>query len=389
MFQIDSKGRLDLRRDKVSKSTAFGEIERKKVLFLLPSLGGGGAEQVTVTLMSHLDRLSFDPHLGLLEKVGPFLQDVPKEVPIYDLKATRVRYALPTLLRLVWSLRPQTVLSALAELNLAMGLIKPLMPRGTRLIVRVDISVSEDMAQTTRHSGLWRWLYRHFYSSADKIICVSDFVRNDLAEHFGIPLKKMVLIYNPVDVQRVRQLADVGESPYLGGGPHLLAIGRLSWQKGFDVLLDALALVRKKILAQLTILGEGPLETDLKAQKERLGLMESVRFVGFQTNPYPYFKHADLFVLSSRYEGLGNVILEAMALGVPVVATDCPGGVREILAGWGMGLLVPNLNPQALADGIISALSDRAPSASRTGNLEGVPDKFKIERVMKQYEDLF
>jgi len=313
---------------------------------------------------------------------------VSPDVPIHDLRSSRVRYALPALLRLVWKLRPHVVLATLRELNLALLIVKPLLPRGVGLIVREGISVSADLAQDSQYPGLLRWLYLHYYARADRIICVANFIRNDLAEHFGIPLAKMVVIYNPMDVERVRHLADAGENPLADPGPHLVAAGRLWKQKGFDVLLDALALVRNLLPVKLTILGEGPLEVDLKAQSERLGLSGAVRFVGFQPNPYPYLKHADLFVLSSRYEGMPSVILEALSVGTPVVATDCPGGVREILTGSRMGRMVPSSNPRLLAEAIVSAIESKKEKPSKTQDLEALLEKFGVERVTAQYEDL-
>ena len=372
----------------VSERTRQPETQRRRVLFVLPSLLGGGAERVMVILLRHLDRSRFEPHLALVNRTGPYLSEVPLDVPIHDLRSGRVRYALPTLLRLVWKLRPHVVLATLRELNWALLILKPLLPRGVKLIVREGISVSAYLAQDSQHPGLSRWLYRHYYARADKIICVADYIRNDLAEHFGIPLAKMILIYNPMDVERVRHLADAGENPLTDPGPHLVAVGRLWRQKGFDVLLDALALVRNLLPAKLTILGEGPLELDLKAQSERLGLSGAVQFVGFQPNPYPYLKHADMFVLSSRYEGLPNVVLEALSLGTPVVATDCPGGVREILQGCSMGCVVPSSNPPLLAEAIISAFKSRKEKSSNARDMAGLLDRFGVERVMAQYEQI-
>lgn len=361
---------------------------RRTVLFVLPSLTGGGAEHVMVMLLQHLDRLLFEPHLALLEKTGPFLKEIPDDVPVYDLKTPRVRYAIPALIRIARRLRPDAVLSTLYELNLAMVLVKPLLPKESRLIVREAISPSAQLALASRYPRMFGWLYRRFYARADKIICVSNYVLNDLAEHFGAPREKMVTIYNSVDIDKVRRLADAVANPYPGLGPHFVAAGRLTLQKGFDLLLDAMAVVRRTLpLARLTILGEGPLDSDLQQQRERLGLTEVVRFIGFQSNPYPYLRHADLLVLSSRYEGMPNVVLEALALGTPVVAVDCSGGVKEILAGCMMGWLVPTSDARRLAETIILGLASR--TASRPPeDLEEFLGKFRIERMIREYEDL-
>jgi len=362
---------------------------RKKIIFLLPSLRGGGAERVAVTLLQHLDRGRFEPHLALVEAVGPCLTDVPQDVPVHDLKAGRARYAMPAIIRLAWKLRPQVVLSTLGHLNLVVILARPFLPRAVKLLVCEATIVSTCLAMQEGHARVWTWLYRHFYKFADKIICVSDSVLIDLVQNFAVPREKTVRIYNPVDVQRIKRLADSAPSPYQAPGPHLVAAGRLSNEKGFDLLLDAMALVRQTFpSAQLTVLGDGPLEAGLKAQRDRLGLREAVHFAGFQPNPFPYFKHADLFVLGSRYEGLGNVVLEALALGVPVVATDCPGGPREIAEGIAGVTLVRPANSQLLADAAVNLLTGRVPllpALSRPISFE----KFSARRIVAKYESLF
>jgi glycosyltransferase involved in cell wall biosynthesis len=355
----------------------------------MPNLGGGGAERVIVTLLRHLDRSCFEPHLALVEAVGPFLKDVPADVPLHDLKARRVRHAFPRMIRLSWRLKPHVVHSALGELNLATVLSRPFLPPRLRLLIREDSSPSAQNAQGRKHPRLWNWLYRQFYPRADRIICVGDYVLDDLADNFGIPRGKMARVYNPVDIDMTRRLAEAGGNPYSGKGPHLVAAGRLSKEKGFDVLLDAMPLVRAAISdAGLTILGDGPLKPDLLAQRERLGLCEAVRLVGFQPNPFPYFKHADMFVLSSRYEAFGLAVIEALAVGTPVVASDCPGAVREILVDCPKARLVPPSDPKALAEGIISALNFASRELQPDQSLEAYLTRFDVETLVRDYEEI-
>ena len=361
-------------------------LESVRVLLVVPSLAGGGAERVIVTLLERLDRSRFEPHLALMRAHGPYLKEIPADVPVHDLAAWRVRTAIPALVRLTRRLRPQATLSTLAELNLAMCLARPFMPRRCRLLLSEQVSPSARLLAATQHPGAWRWLYRHLYPRADAIVCVSDEVLNDLAEQFGIPRRKLARIYNPVDVGRLSALA-AGPNPYIGDGPHLVAAGRLHRQKGFDLLLDAMPLVRARVpTAELTILGEGALEAELKSQRDRLGLTESVHFLGFQENPYPFMKHCNLFVLPSRYEGGASLVaMEALALGRPVVAADCPGGVRELLAKCPLARFVPIENTPALAAAIIEALEcGGGPSAAP--DVESCLDPFRAERVVRQYE---
>jgi glycosyltransferase involved in cell wall biosynthesis len=169
-----------------------------------------------------------------------------------------------------------------------------------------------------------------------------------LMEGFHISAENIVCIYNPVDVERINNIANMGENPFAdkGVGPHIVTAGRLYNQKGFDRLMRAFpALLKLRSGAQLWILGQGPRESEYKGLRVSLGLADCVHFVGFQKNPYKWFKHADLFVLSSRYEGLPNALLEAIACGCPVLAIDHPGGTREILALLGqLSRLTPRLD---------------------------------------------
>ncbi len=373
----------------VDKITHPVTSRRTKVLFLIPTLEGGGAERVFSMLLAHLDRTRFEPHLAVLQIAGAYRQDIPEDVVMHDLKVPRVRYALPSIVRLVWKVRPQTILSTLGHLNLALILCKPLLPRATKLVVREAAVVSAVLPEETQHPKLWRWLYRRLYRRADTVVCLCDSMVKDMAEHFNVPRGKLVRIYNPVDVKRLQDLADSGDNPYTGAGPHLVAAGRLTRQKGFDVLVAAMPKVLMHYsTAQLLLLGEGPLRGDLIEQIEKLSLTDAVHLLGFQRNPWPYLKYADLFVLSSRYEGLPNILLEALALGKRVVATDCPGAIREIQnCGEGM-VLVPPDDPVTLAEAINSFCSRLIPSGKITETSKLALGKFDLQYAVGEYSRL-
>ena len=359
---------------------------RKRVLFLMPSLVGGGAERMMVMLLQHLDRSRFELHLALIEAVGPYLKDVPGDVLVHDLKARRVRYAFPGIIRLVRKLRPQVVHSPIFEVNIASILCRRFYPARTKILIREDISTSVQNLQLGRSHRVWSFAYR-LYGKADKVICVADYVLDDLAENFGVPRSKLVRIYNLIDVSKTRVLAAASGNPYSGNGPHLVAAGRLSKQKGFDILLQGMVLVRKVFPnCQLTILGEGQLRPELIAQRESLSLNEAVILAGFQSNPFPYFKHAHLFVLSSRYEGLPLALLEAIAAGAPVVASDCPGGVREMLRDCPVARLVRPSDPEALAQTIVSALKSANRQLQPDERLDAYLSRFDIKARVRDYE---
>jgi glycosyltransferase involved in cell wall biosynthesis len=362
---------------------------RKRVLFLVPTLGGGGAERVIVTLLRHLDRLRFEPHLALVEAVGPYLKEVPADVPIHDLKAKRVRHAFPGMIRLSWKLRPHAIHSTLRELNMATVLSRPFLPSGVRLLIREGSAPSAQNVHGGKHPLIWNWLYHWLYPRADRVICVGDFVADDLADNFRVPRRKLVRIYNPVDVNLARKLANATGNPYQGNGPHLVAAGRLSKEKGLDVLLDAMPLVCAAMPdAQLTILGEGGLKPDLLAQRQRLGLKEAVHLIGFQLNPYPHLKHADLLVLPSRFDAMPVVVIEALAVGTPVVASDCRGAVREILRDCPIARLVQPSNPKALAETIVSALNSANRALQPDEKLDAYLSRFEVKARVRDYEEI-
>jgi glycosyltransferase involved in cell wall biosynthesis len=271
----------------------------------------------------------------------------------------------------------------MGHLNIALIAAKPFFPRDTKLVVREAVIPSALFREENKNIRLWGLLYRNFYKRADRIVCLSDSMVSDLVENFGIPREKLVRIYNPVDTEKVRESAQTGNDPFAGTGPHLVAAGRICRQKGFDLLIDAMpAVLRHFPDAQLTILGEGPLEAELREQARNLGLQEKVIFLGFQANPWLYLKHADAFILPSRYEGVPNVLLEALTLGTPVVVSDCPGGIREIRDSVGNMAVVPPENPSALAEAIIAVCGNPAPSIESLG-------RFDLQQVVSEYSNIF
>jgi glycosyltransferase involved in cell wall biosynthesis len=366
---------------------------RVKVLLLLPSLAGGGAERFFCILLRHLDRSFFDPHLALFEVRGEYLPDVPADVVVHDLKCSRARYSVPGIVRLVRKLRPHVVLSTLPQANVALACAKSFLPPEVRVVLsEANIASAAFADGETANRSMWAWLYRHFCKQADQVVCLSNSIIDDMEHNFHVPREKLVRIYYPVDLDRVRELAANAGNPYSGAGPHLAAAGRLCWQKGFDVLLTAMVEVRAQIPgAHLTILGKGPLHGELTARAEHLGLADAVRFAGFQSNPWPYLKHADAFVLSSRYEGLPNVLLEALALGTPIVATDCPGAIREVQALYPDITLVPPEDPQSLAAAIIArckTLRARGEVSGSTGAPAKTLSEFSLPQIVGEYSKL-
>ncbi len=362
---------------------------RRKVLFLIPTLQGGGAERVIVTLLQHLDRSRFQLSLAVVNMHGAvFRHEVPDDVELIDLNCERVRYAVAGIVRLVWRQRPDVMLSTLGHLNLALAMVKPLLPRGVRVIAREASVVSENI-RAYRFPAAWAMACRYFYRRLDGVICQSGHMQRDLLSHFNLTSAKTCVIHNPVDIDRVRALADMpmAESDWpsqSGFGVHLVAAGRLGPEKGFDLLIEALAMCRNPSL-HLTVLGAGSLRLSLLALAAHRGVAQQVSFVGFQKNPYPFFRRADAFVLSSRFEGFPNVVLEALACGTPVISTPAPGGVREIVEGIEGCLLADDMTAESLSRAIQTFVQKSASKQVRVAS--GVVDPYAAQAIARLYEN--
>ncbi|MGA8259744.1 MAG: glycosyltransferase [Arenicellales bacterium] len=355
-----------------------------RVLFLVPSLTGGGAERVMVTLLRHLDRSRFEPILAVVDtRRAAFLDQVPKDVELIDLECSRVRRALPAIVRLIRRLRPEVVFSTLGHLNLGLAISRPLLPKGVKLIGRETTLVTLGL-EDRRHAALWRLGYRRLYRRLDRVVCQSRAMRDDLVENLAFPPDKVAVIHNPVDMERIGShlgrdgpaRADRSDGTTL----HLVAAGRLRTVKGFDLLLEAMALC-PDLPMHLTLLGEGPEEQALRRLAASLGLQGRAEFAGFVPDPFALFARADAFVLSSRFEGFPNVVLEALACGTPVIATPARGGLREIIDTIPQCELANEVSAEALAGAI------RSWAARRPGRVDAaVLAPFRVERIVSLYE---
>lgn len=358
--------------------------KRCKVLFLFPfpSLGGGGgAQRVISTLLRRLDRDRFEPHLALLNAARSDFDEIPKGVCVHSLNYRRVRYSLYGLVRLIRSISPNVVFSNIGHMNIALLLCRNFLPSETRVLIGESTSVQAYLQETTRLPGLWAALYRRLYKHADIVICLSETMKKELATDFTLPVEKLVRIYNPLDVEMIRSMAAVGGNPFSTPGPHVVAGGRFVHEKGIDLLLNAMPQVLKRFPnARLTLLGEGPLHPQLEEQAKGMGIAASITFAGLQTNPWRYFLHGDVVVVPSRLDGMPYVALEALALAKPVVATDCPGAIREINESVATIVLVRPNDPHALAEGIVAALQKTGPPLSLP-NL----DNFDVQSTVKSY----
>lgn len=352
------------------------------VLFVIPTLTGGGAERVIVTLARYLDRRKFRVTLAVVDTRNAVMRDeVPADVDFIDLGGRRVRYALFRIVALVWRLRPDVVFSTLGHLNVALAMVRFLLPRGVRTVARETTVVSCSLAMQ-KHRAMWESLYRRFYRRHDEVICQSNYMRDDLVQNYAFPAPRARVIHNPVDIERIRTLASAPVAlPELPANAiRLVAAGRLDREKGFDLLIEALRLLDDPTL-HLSVLGDGPLAANLASQVSRNGLSQRIHFAGFQPNPFSWFARADLFVLSSLYEGFPNVVLEALACGTPVVAVPAPGGTREILDGVGGCVIAREVGAAALAEAVKRWLSGERRRVADTA-----VERYRVDRIVGDYE---
>jgi len=357
--------------------------KKKKLMFVLPSMRGGGSERVISILLKHLRREKYDLSLVLLQKEGKYLSDIPKDITLYDLKSKKVRYSIFKLVSLIKQKNPDMVFSTLGHMNLMLSILRPWLPKKIKFIARESntVSIKNKYVQYPR---LFNFLYKKFYNNFDLIICQSNFMKMDLIKNYFIDENKIEVINNPVEINKINTLAYGDKPDFMNGKINFLSVGRLNHQKGYDLLLKAISEI-KNIDFLLTILGEGHEKKNLLYLVEKYNIQDKVKFIGFQKNPYLYMKHADLFILSSRYEGFPNVVLEANTCGTPVVAFDCPGGTKEIIQNGLNGYLCTCKNVHELADVIIKSLDY---NFDKNAIKKYTKDNYDVSIIVNQYEDV-
>jgi glycosyltransferase involved in cell wall biosynthesis len=341
-------------------NTGHSPENADRVAIFLASLEGGGSERIALNLAQGFAERGLEVDLVLQRAEGPYLAQVPDEIRIVDLRAGRMARAAFPLITYLRRERPPFLLSLMMGANIIAILSRKLARVDTRLVISEHLNISIASGNAVRlRSRYLPLMAKRTYPWADGIVAVSEGVAEDLARTLGLPRKKIEVIYNPVITPELLEKArEPVDHPWFQPGepPVILGAGRLTGQKDFPTLLRAFSLVRKERPVRLVILGEGEDRHELKALVDELGLAEDVEMPGFVDNPYGYMAGAAVFVQSSRWEGLPTVLIEAMALGKPVVATDCPSGAREILNDGRYGTLVPVGDVKRLAAGISAML---------------------------------
>lgn len=336
-----------------------------KLAFFVQDLRGGGAERNVVRRVNFIAALGHDVDLVLVRKRGDYLGEVDPRVNVVDLDCRRTMQAIPRLAAYIDRVRPVALSAHMTHTNVAAVLARMMARHKPRLVVVEHNQFDRNLALKT---GLVRLAYRSAgwaYRFADGIGAVAKGVATTLSRELDVPLERITVIYNPVVDDTVFERArEPASHPFLAGpDPVLVAVGRLTRQKNYPLLLEAMA--RLAVPARLIVLGEGDLRAELEARRDALGLSGRVDFPGFLPNPFAVMAAADAFVMSSDWEGLPTVLIEALACGTPVVSTDCPSGPSEILEEGRFGRLVPCGDAEALARAIEATLADPGEAAPR------------------------
>lgn len=368
-------------------------------MFVIPSLEGGGAERAASNLLNELSAANVGVTVVLFsKKIGYGLPDKikvryinlePHKNPIY----TIIKFFLIVfnLAKIIREEKPFNILSFMDYANIVTILSNILFVKKAKMTISVHIPPTMHLQRYSK--DFWNKiispLIRILYNKADKIIAVSDLIKNDLINNYRINNKKIVTIYNPVDISKINILTkeEISHPWFREDTPIILSVGRLSKQKGFNHLLKAFAIVQKEGDVRLLILGEGEEEEYLKGLSRELRISSNVYFAGFQENPYKYMKRSTIYVLSSFYEGFPNVLVEAMACGIPVVSTMYPGS-DEVIEHEKDGLLVPVADEKALAEAMLRLLKNPEERGKYSVEAKKKVESFSIEKIARQYKDV-
>jgi len=297
------------------------DVKKQLILFTLPNLNGGGAERVIINIIKSLDRDKFDIKLLLIDKVGVYFEYVPAYVEIISLDVKRVRNALPNLIKAINDIKPDIVFSTLNRMNILVLLASFFIDKNIKIYVR-EPNLPSAQIKNNNLSWWYKLMIKTLYPRAYKIVAQTPQMNQEIHKYFGIKKEKIITLINPIDKDTIDKNLQDAQNPFEDGYENFVAVGRLSYQKGFDLLIEVFAdVVKENKNYRLYILGEGEDRQKLEELITKYDLEKNVFLEGFQSNPHKYIKYAKAFILSSRWEGLPNVVLESLYIGTPVVMT--------------------------------------------------------------------
>jgi glycosyltransferase involved in cell wall biosynthesis len=357
-----------------------------KILFYIPSFSGGGAERNTVLIANDLVNRGIAVLCVVDRNIGPNKKLLDKKIIVITLMGEKKShfFSLLEYIKIIKLEKPNVVFSRIG--------LCPLKSAISRIFIKYwwIVSYHNPYEPTKPIGGRLTYIFSSFIVKlANKAFVVSNDIKDELVRNFGANKLKLQVIPNPINIEMIDRLrnkqlnskvaADLGNSKYL------LAVGRLSFQKGFDVLIDAFDLIKDKYQGKLLIIGEGESRQKLQQKIDTYGLNGRILLMGYQENPFQFYNTADAFILSSRYEGFGNVLIEALHFGLKIISTDCPGGPRDILKSGKYGLLCKVNDPEDMANSILNALKN---TCINTEKLIQYSTTFEVKNITNMYLDL-
>ncbi len=354
--------------------------------------GEGGAERTLIPLAEKLHQAGHELTLLLLRRpdAPEFFSHFPGTVVIAA-EGTSWRSKLRAVARLRKAVAEAELVIATSELTYTFVTWALTRWHGKPLIADIQVHLSRWIDDSCH--PIFHRLSRLIYPRINYIRCVSEGLVRDMQTNYQVPNENLHVIYVPFDVEAIERasvLSIAADHNHIFSRPTIIASGRFTTQKRFDIAIESLACLRRdhQIDARLLILGDGALRPQLEQRVRELNLSEHVFMPGFVENPHAYVGRSQVFLLSSDYEGLPRVLIEALASGCPAVATDCPSGPDEILEGGKYGLLTPMREPAAIAQALARVLNDAELSQTfrRTGFERA--KKFNLQNVVRQYEAL-
>lgn len=357
-----------------------------KVLFILPRMVSGGVERVTLRLVAGLQARGHECAFALRRAYGEFLPEAEARCAVHEVAAAGLHQFVPNLAKLIQAWKPSHIVTAFADVGVLTHLaikksgLKPLWVHGVHG-THDAVTANPGLKGRLRYQ-LDQYFAAWVYKKADKVVAVSHGVRDDILQRFKVDTNKVVTIYNPVLDES--QLIPRACSDGFASTPKIVALGRLARQKGFDILIEAMKQVPQPW--RLEIWGDGVERVALQNQIEICKLQEHIILCGHTSQPLDVLRQADIFVLSSRWEGLPTVLIEALCGQAVIVSTDCPHGPKEILEGGKYGILVANESSDALGAGLIKSLS-QTPPASHVEMLEKAAG-FSVRVAVQAWENI-
>jgi len=359
----------------------------ERIALFFGNFHGGGVQRVRLVLAREFLSRGVQVDLVVVNGEGELRKAVPEQARIIDLQANRTLWALPALVRYLRVHKPQAILSSQTHHNLLAIIARKLSRISTLLVVGEHHNLHENRKDEGLPAIVHLAVAKVLYKYADEVLAVSEGVSQSINQALAIPLSSINTIHNPIDMSHLREKAhEQIDHSWLNQHqiPVIVGIGRLSKEKDFPTLIDAIEIITRSKKVRLVILGDGEDKNALMSMIKQKNLENVVRLTGYIDNPYAYLGRSSVFVLSSRREGFPNALLEALACGTAVVATDCPSGPSEMLENGKFGPLVPVGEPKALANAIIETLDNPLPAEILVNRAKD----FSVDVIGDQYLEL-